>query len=561
MKDRRKRKVHRGRRKPNRFVTWFKGLSKKKKIAIYVGGAVLLLLLIVGIFVISKFNKIQTADFDENDIIVNEELDASLGEGYTTFALFAGDSRTGQLNKGVRSDGIIIVSLNNETGEVKMTSVYRDTLLDLTDGRLQKCNSAYSYGGAQQAVSMLNMNLDLNIQKFVTVDFTAVSDVIDLLGGIQVQVSDAEARAVNKFIGETARVAKKKANRLNGGGLLTLDGVQATTYGRIRKGVGDDYARTERQRLIIQKAIEKALKSNLSTLNKIVDKVLPKIYTNFTKKEILSYGAGLAKYKIGETKGFPFDKSSGTISGKGSCVVPITLASNVTKLHEFLFGTTDYKPSSKVNTISGNIQYLVGNRTPDPDTKYDPNKYTVDDVEKETPKKDDEPEEDVNEQTTKHKHKWSTAWAGSDTHHWHECTAKGCNVTDNTLKNGYGAHSGGQATCSSGAICTTCGIAYGQKDANIHGEIEIRDAKEPTATEKGHTGNKYCKGCGVMVEAGQELPVVTTQPEGDGGGQGDQGGGESQNPGDNAGGSTGGDNSNTGGNNGGAGDGGTKTES
>ncbi len=529
MKDRRKRKVHRGRRKPNRFVTWFKGLSKKKKIAIYVGGAVLLLLLAVVIFVVSKFNKIQTADFDSDDIIINEELDATLGEGYTTFALFAGDSRTGQLDKGVRSDGIIIVSLNNETGEVKMVSVYRDTLLDLTNGNLQKCNAAYSYGGAKQAVSMLNMNLDLNIQKFVTVDFTAVSDVIDMLGGIEVEVSDAEARAVNKFIGETARVAGKKANYLSGGGLLTLDGVQATTYGRIRKGVGDDYARTERQRIIIQKAIEKALKSNISTLNKIVDKVLPKIYTNFTKTEILSYGAGLAKYKIGETKGFPFDKSSGTLSGKGSCVIPVTLSSNVTQLHEFLFGTVDYKPSSKVNTISSNIQYLVGQRTPDPNTKYDPSKYTVEDVDRESNKKDEEPEDEVDKPATKHKHKWSATWTGSNTHHWHECENEGCTVTDNALKNGYGEH----------------------------GDIEIRDAKKETATEKGYTGNKHCKICGMMVEKGQEIAATGNQSgeEGNEGNTGDgnndgAGGGAGENTGDGNGGNSG-DAGDTGGNTGG----------
>ena len=370
MEDKRKRKVHRGRRKPKRIVTWFKSLSKKKKIALGVGAAVILLILVLIFFVWAKFNKLQTANISKEDILVNEELSEEVRKGYTNFVLFAGDSRTGKLDKGVRSDGIIVVSLNNETKEVKMVSVYRDTLLDLTTGRLAKCNAAYSYGGAKQAVSMLNMNLDLNIEKFVTVDFTAVSDVIDMLGGIEVEVSDAEARAVNKYIDETARVAKKEAHHLSGGGLLTLDGVQATTYGRIRKGVGDDYARTERQRLIIQKAMEKALKADIGTLNKIVDAVLPKVYTNFTKTEILSYGASIAKYKIGETKGFPIDRTGARLSGKGSCIIPITLESNVVKLHEFLFGTIDYQPSSKVVSISNEIRSLVGERKPTSNSNY-----------------------------------------------------------------------------------------------------------------------------------------------------------------------------------------------
>ena len=389
MENKRKHKVHRGRRKPNRIVTWFKGLSKKKKIALGVGAAVVALILLLVFFVLAKFGKLQTADISGEDILVNEELSEEVRKGYTNFVLFAGDSRTGKLDKGVRSDGIIVVSLNNETKEVKMVSVYRDTLLDLTTGRLAKCNAAYSYGGAKQAISMLNMNLDLNIEKFVTVDFTAVSDVVDMLGGIEVEVSDAEARAVNKYINETARVAKKEAHHLSGGGLLTLDGVQATTYGRIRKGVGDDYARTERQRLIIQKAMEKALKSDIGTLNKIVDAVLPKVYTNFTKTEILSYGASIAKYKIGETKGFPIDRSGARLSGKGSCIIPVTLESNVVKLHEFLFGTIDYKPSSKVVSISNEIRSLVGERKPTPNKNYSSSQSNKDNkVNKNEDKKD-----------------------------------------------------------------------------------------------------------------------------------------------------------------------------
>jgi len=447
-------------------------------------------------------------------------LDETVGEGYTNVALFAGDSRTGQLDKGVRSDGIIILSLNNETKEVKMVSVYRDTLLDLSNGSYAKCNSAYSYGGAKQAVSMLNMNLDLNIKQFVTVDFKAVSEAIDMLGGIEVEVSEAEANAVNKFIDETARVAGKKANYLYGGGLKTLDGVQATTYARIRKGVGDDYARTERQRIIIQKAMEKALKTDLSTLNKIVDTVLPKVYTNIKKREILSYATALTKYKVTETKGFPFDKTSATLSGKGSCVIPVTLASNVTMLHEFLFGTVDYKPSSKVWTISDTIQGLAGNRQPDANVPYDPDAYHVDDDKK---PEEEEPEEKPED---KHKHSWSASWTGSDTHHWHECQKKNCPITDNTQKKGYGAHSGGQATCGQGAICDVCKKAYGSVNAQNHtGETEVRDAVAATETQDGYSGDTYCKGCGAKLATGSVIPATGgagTGDEGAGEGEGDQ---------------------------------------
>lgn len=368
MKSERRKKIRQRRkaRNKNKLVVWFRGLSKKKKALLITGVVILCLLVAAIIYVASIFSKLNTEEIQEEDIIVNDDIVDAMGEGYTNFVLFGGDSRSGDVTKNLNTDSIIIVSLNNETKEVKMVSVYRDTLLDLTNGKIQKCNSAYSRGGATQAINMLNMNLDLDIKKYVTVDFGAVSELVDMLGGIEVDVSEKEWKEVNKYIDETAKVAGKKAKHLTHGGLQTLDGVQATTYSRIRKNVGDDYARTGRQRLVIQKVVEKAMKSDLATINKIVNKLFPRIGTNFTMTEILSYAKDFTKYSIGETTGFPFVKGSGTIPGRGSCVFPMTLKSNVSQLHEFLFGTEDYQPSSKVVKISGEIASIVGNRKADP---------------------------------------------------------------------------------------------------------------------------------------------------------------------------------------------------
>ena len=368
-------KRKRRRRRKNNFVRWFKKLSRGKKAAL-IACSVLLVALFVGvIFVASKFSKLNTEKIGEGEIYIPEyeqQENAQEGEsGYTNFVLFGGDSRDGDVNRDLNTDAIIIVSLNNKTKEVKMVSVYRDTLLDLTNGTIQKCNAAYSRGGAKQAISMLNMNLDLSIQKYVTVDFGAVIDVIDMLGGIEVDVSPAEMRAVNNYIAETATVTGNRVTYLERSGLQTLNGVQATTYARIRKGVGDDYARTERQRLVIKLAAEKAMKSDLSTLNKIIDKVFPQVSTNLTMTEILKYAKDITKYSIGESTGFPFDKGAGTVPGKGSSVFPITLYSNVQQLHEFLYGTTDYQPTAKVQSISNEIAYLVGNREIESNTSWE----------------------------------------------------------------------------------------------------------------------------------------------------------------------------------------------
>jgi len=365
----RKRRKQRNRNK-NRLLQWFKKLSKGKKTALIAGAVLLVLIVAAVLFVMSKFRKLDTQEFKKDEIQINEFEEEEVGVGYTNFVLFGGDSRKGEVEKNLNTDTIIIVSLNNETKEVKMVSVYRDTLLDTGNNSIRKCNSAYAAGGPAQAINMLNKNLDLNIQQYVTVDFGAVSDVVDMLGGIEVDVSEAEWRAVNKYIDETGMVAGKKANHMTHAGLQTLDGVQATTYARIRKGVGDDYARTERQRLVIQKVFEKALKANFSTLNKIIDKVFPQVSTNLSMTDILKYAKDVAKYKIVETSGFPFEKGSGTVPGRGSCVFPITLKKNVSLLHEFLYGTEGYKPSSAVETISGKIAGVVGNREVQPNTTW-----------------------------------------------------------------------------------------------------------------------------------------------------------------------------------------------
>ena len=356
------RKTNRNRKKrPNKFVRWFKRLKKWQKVLLISVVVLLLVAIGIGCYVLSKFSKLDRQDFEETEIYINEELDETVGEGYTNFVLFGGDSRSGNVKRNLNTDSIIICSLNNETKEVRLISVYRDTLLDVGDGNIRKCNSAYALGGPKQAINMLNKNLDLDIKKYVTVNFKAVSDLVDMLGGIEADISQAEMYAMNRYIKETARLTGKKSKNITKTGVQTLDGVQATTYARIRKGVGDDYKRTERQRYVIQKVVEKAIQ-NPSAINKIIDKLFPQISTNFTLAEILSYAMSAAKYKIVETSGFPMVKGSGMISGRGSCVYPITLKDNVTMLHEFLFGTKDYQPSSKVVSISGDVAYVVSQR-------------------------------------------------------------------------------------------------------------------------------------------------------------------------------------------------------
>ena len=367
-----RRRHHRGRRKPG---NWFTRLSIGKRIAVCMGGLILALGITGVAYAASKLNKLDTEEIPAEDIVVNKQAEEA-GEGYTNVALFGIDSRSGELEIGTRSDCIIVASLNNKTKEIRMVSVYRDTILDIKDGQLQKCNAAYSFGGPTQAINMLNKNLDLDIQDYATVDFAAIANAIDLLGGIEIDLKPEEIAPLNKFVKETARVAGKKAHTVSEAGLQQLDGVQATTYARIRSTAGGDFTRTERQRLVIEKIAEKAQQSDLATINKIIDELFPTIKTSFTATEILSYAKDFMKYKIGDSSGFPFDKTTATISGLGSIVIPVDLESNVQELHKFLYDKEGYAPSAEVKNISSAIVARVGQREATDDATLNSQTYT-----------------------------------------------------------------------------------------------------------------------------------------------------------------------------------------
>ena len=341
-----------------------KAARKKKRMMIFGIEIAVILILVLGFWVVSKLDKLQKPKVDPEKVEVNDTIQESTLEsmkGYTTVALFGLDTRqAGQLGSGNRSDTVIIASINNDTKEVKLVSVFRDPYLDLTNGKFNKCNGAYSAGGPQQAMSMLNKNLDLDIQYYISVDFAAMTKAIDLLGGIDIDVDDTEIEHLNNYIVETSEVTGVKTTPLTKTGLQTLDGVQATSYCRIRYTAGDDFKRTERQREVIMQIVSKAKTMDISQVNDIIDAVFPLAATNYTNDELLAMAPQLLTYDIVDTTGFPFDKAAATVKGKGSCVIPVNLEENVKQLHEYLFGTTDYQPSDEVKAISSQITTETG---------------------------------------------------------------------------------------------------------------------------------------------------------------------------------------------------------
>ena len=333
--------------------------KRRKRIFVLTAEVIILTFLLGTAYVMAKYDKIQRVEIDSENVTVNE---GAVKEGYTTVALFGGDSREGQLGAGTHADTIIIASIDNKTKEIPLVSIYRDTFLKQKDDKYNKANSAYFRGGPEEAISMLNENLDLDIEDYVTVDFKALVDTIDLMGGIEIDIQEEEVQYMNEFLQETADVAGTEANFIEHAGEQKLDGAQAVTYARIRSTAGGDYKRTERQRLVIEKIFEKAVKTKISTINKIIDKVFEQVSTSFSLKEALGLAAGVADYQLGETAGFPFEKQDDVrYKNCGSVVVAQGLAENVQELHTFLYPNEEEKPvSDTVQQISDDIAYLTG---------------------------------------------------------------------------------------------------------------------------------------------------------------------------------------------------------
>lgn len=352
--------------------------SKTKKI-LFAVEIIVLLLFIGGLYVYgqlnSKLDKINQPVLDDSKIKVNQEVQDSIDSqestltGYTTYALFGIDHRDKNTALGgENSDTIIIASVNNDTKDVKLVSVYRDTLLNLGNDTYSKANAAYAYGEAEQAITMLNTNLDLNISEYATVNFNALTTIIDDLGGLDMDMSYAEIVHMNNYCVETSEETGKDYTPIELPDRpddieavqyhYHLNGVHATSYCRIRYTASLDMGRTERQRRVIQMIVSKAKSAGLGKIFKIMDDVFPMVTTSMTKDEILQLLPTLIGYSVDDTTGFPTSYKFSNV--KGSIIVPTTLETNVIELHKFLYGDEAYTPSATVKANSEKILEIVG---------------------------------------------------------------------------------------------------------------------------------------------------------------------------------------------------------
>lgn len=303
-------------------------ISAKKKGLIIVLGLIFILVLGVGIYGYRLLDKVDNVDIskEDEDLGIDEEIVKDMedkGHDVTNIALF-GIDKAG-LSGNARSDSMIIASIDRKNGVVKLTSLMRDTYIDIPGRGMDKMGHAYAFGGPELAIKTINQNFNMDIREFMTVDFTGFEKIVDSLGGVEIDISQVEANHMG----------------LASSGRQLLDGKQALAYSRIRKVGHGDYERTERQRTVLEEAFKKMLNIHVLDYPKVLNTLLPLVETSLSKTQILNLGTDMVKHDIRDMEQFrlPADEYlSPQMINQRSVLVPMTLEDNVNLLKAFIYG-------------------------------------------------------------------------------------------------------------------------------------------------------------------------------------------------------------------------------
>ena len=356
----------RTREEAKRWRAYERRKKKKHPVRNFLLFLLIMVLAAAGAFLFYIHSHLQTVDSADFENVIQSSISPQAREdsamaGYQNIALFGVDSREQDLLSGDnRSDTIMVCSINKKTGETRLVSVYRDTLLDIGGGNYRKCNAAYAFGGPQQATAMLNTNLDLNITDFVTVGFEGLAETIDALGGIDLEITEEEMEYMNSYMDDMYYEIGTDYDEVTDWGMQHLSGIQATAYCRIRYTEGDDFKRAQRQRTVLMLTMEKAKKANPLQLAAAVNAALGRTATSLNSGELFLLLLRAGTLDITESTGFPSeeDRIFATINGE-SCVVPYYLTTNVKSLHKTLFGQEEYEPSPTVEEINDIINSYI----------------------------------------------------------------------------------------------------------------------------------------------------------------------------------------------------------
>ncbi|WP_133013985.1 LCP family protein [Clostridium cuniculi] len=270
------------------------------------------------------FNKIESVEIDKNDIGIKEEIEDKLSnysDKIINIALFGVDAEDGEAG---RSDSIMIATIDTIHKKLKLTSIMRDSYVNISGRGNDKINHAYAFGGPQLAIKTLNENFDLNISDFVSVNFTTLPRIIDILGGVTIDITNEEVSHIPGISYE---------------GEYNLNGKQALAYSRIRYASGGDYVRTNRQRTILNKVFEKILTMDISNYTNIVNEILPMLKTSLKYSDIIDLGSEVLKIGVKELEQgrFPRDEYCEGKMIEGIYYLTFDKEKTVKQLYEYIF--------------------------------------------------------------------------------------------------------------------------------------------------------------------------------------------------------------------------------
>lgn len=287
--------------------------KKNKNIVLIVSLILLVTLLGVGTYGYSVLNKIKTVEFtkDKSELGISESTENNnentieAADGIINIAVFGIDNRSTD-EKG-RSDAILVLTLDTTRNKIKLSSLMRDSYVNIDGYGYDKLNHAYAYGGPLLAVKTINQTFNLDIEDYITVNFESVIDIIDYFGGVTLNVSEEERKLINEYQYEASQITGKPVDILDSSGNVTLTGMQALSYTRIRELGHGDFERTDRQREVCELLMEKALTMNITDIPGAISSVAPMITTSLSKTDMLSLGKSALSVTTFEEERFPLD--------------------------------------------------------------------------------------------------------------------------------------------------------------------------------------------------------------------------------------------------------------
>lgn len=327
--------------------------SNKKKITLIVIAAILAAILALGIIAYAWLSNLLgnvNKGHLNSDLGINSEIDEFIDEEVKNIALFGLDTR--EDNNSGRSDAIIVLSIDRKNNAIKMTSIARDTYITFESGRKDKITHAWAYGKANLSVKTLNQNFGLDITDYVSVNFYGFAEIINYIGGVTIDISEAEMKVMNnKYIPYIDKLGIE-CEPIKEAGVQLVNGGQALAYARDRY-TGSDIERGSRQREVLKAMFDKAKKINPIKYPKLIEMVLEECTTTLDSKEMMSIGTwAVAKSPEIQMLGLPNEECGAKgqmINGTSYMVYDLELASKI--LHDFIY-SVEPETTSSIPTTS-----------------------------------------------------------------------------------------------------------------------------------------------------------------------------------------------------------------